>query len=190
MKKLYFLGFLVFSCLLFYGQSLKEKNSFRATLTSIVNDYPNQFKNLLGDLLVENPQSTDFSSKLNISGAVSSVITKYSAAGIDVYSWEALILITDDFAAASKKFTSLFGSINNLTATLEGRNVVFKGASLNPIEEKKFSSIRFQLADTNSKYKKLKIELLLEAAMLEWTVRVLIYETEREDDERGRIIEH
>lgn len=38
--------------------------------------------------------------------------------------------------------------------------------------------------------KHLKVELMMSYDMIEWKINVLVYESEREDSERGRIIEN
>jgi hypothetical protein len=69
MKKLCFTVSLVLSCLLIFGQIIPVKNNFQAELSRVIGDYPNHFKNFLGELLLENPQSTDYRSQLKIAGA-------------------------------------------------------------------------------------------------------------------------
>jgi hypothetical protein len=100
------------------------------------------------------------------------------------------MLRTDDFEAAAKKFNSLFGSINNLSVSMSGTHLVFRGTKIKPIEEKKFSSVVFRPVTQKFETKKIRIELLLEAEMLDWTLKLLVYEIEREDNESGKTIEH
>lgn len=188
MKKCCITTALLLSCLLFWGQAIPVKKTFREDLSKVVGDYSNQFRSFLGELLVENPQSADYRSLLNISGAEECIITKYSAVGKSIFSWQALMFRTGDWDAAVKKYKSLFGSINNLSVSLEQTNLVFKGAYSKPAEELKFSSIIFSPGRKSAN--KLRVELLLETELMNWIVKILIYEKEKEDDERGKIIEH
>ena len=189
MKKLYFLAALFFSAPFLFAQIIPVKNGFQADLASVIRDYPNHFANIIGELLVKNPQSEDYSSQIIIGGAEESMITKYSSGKKAVYSWQALMLKTDEHEVAAKKFKALFNSINNLTVVVGEARLVFKGIFVNPSEEKKFSSIVFS-PGIKSGNNKIIIELMLQSEMMEWAVRLLVYEKEKEDDERGSVIEN
>ena len=54
-------------------------NQTHTILQKVINDYPNHFRNIKGEVLVENPQTTDYSSKVQIPGAITTVITRYSS---------------------------------------------------------------------------------------------------------------
>lgn len=185
--------YLIFGCL-FYGgilaaQELPANLSFKTALAAVIGDYPNQFKNLMGDLQEENPQSADYFSRFTIKEAIENHFTRYSATGKVIFSWEALQSRTDRFSEAAHQFKSLFRSINNLSVAMNGTNYTLKGTYSLPSEEKKFTSIVLKPYAGNQAPVKLRVELLLQLEMLEWTVRVLVYEKEREDDERGFPIE-
>jgi hypothetical protein len=189
MKKLS-LVFLVFLPAYFLSaQLIPVKNSFKADLAKVIGDYPNHFKNLLGEVLEENTQSTDYRSQLKIKDAEECTITRYSATGKEIYSWQALMLKTENFEEAVKKFRSLYTSINNLSVQVNGTNIVFKGNFSKPIEEKKFCSIVFEPADKKNGNLKIRVELLLQSGMFDWAISLLVYEKEREDDERGPAID-
>ena len=189
MKKLCFLAALFFSAQSLFAQIIPVKNNFQAGLTTVIRDYPNHFTNIIGELLVKNPQSEDYRSQINISGAEECIITKHSSGKKAVYSWQALMLKTDDHEAAAKKFKALFNSINNLIVAVGEAPLVFKGSFVNPSEEKKFSSIVFS-PDIKSRNNKIRIELMLQSEMMEWGVRLLVYEKEKKEDERGSVIEN
>lgn len=170
------------------AQLLPVKSGLQADLAKVVSDYPSHFKNLAGELIAENPQSTDYTSLLELKDAEACTVTKFSASGREVYSWQALVLTTENFEEASKKYRSLFHSIQNLSATIGEQKVVFKGTFVKPTESLKFNSVVFDCTGEET-WKNLKIEITLQTELLEWVVKILVYEKEREDDERGQIIE-
>lgn len=65
----------------------------------------------------------------------------------------------------------------------------FTGTYENPSDEKKFTTVLFEPAAKDGLMGKLKIELLMEYEMLEWKIKIAVYEREREDNERGDIKE-
>ena len=162
-------------------------NGIGPDIKKVIHDYPNQFSNLKGELIVQNPQSTDYACNFKVNGAEEASITQYSAANkYNICSWQAIMLTTDDFEAAKKEFKSLYGQLNNLSAKMEeGVYLRLKADYEMPIEEKKFNSIIFSVDNGSSTLKKLKVELTMQYELLEWKVKVLVYEKEREDNEKG-----
>lgn len=154
----------------------------------VLADYPNQFGSLLGEIIRENPQSTEYQCNFNVNGAEESIITRYSS-NKQICSWEALMLTTENFDKARQKYRSLFNQLNHLSADVgEARLIRFNGRYEAPEEEKKFSSVLFE-TDSGSG-NPLKMELTMEFHVpAEWKVKLLLYDREREDHERGAIRE-
>lgn len=171
------------------AQIIPVKNALQTDLAKVINDYPNHFKNFVGELLVENPQSTDYKSLLVLKGAEECTVTKYSATGKEVYSWQALMLKTESFDEASKKFYALYNSLQNLSVHVASSDFVFKASYERPVEEKKFTSLVFKNSKEEKIPSRLRLELSMEYQLLEWEVKILIYDRDREDDERGQIKE-
>lgn len=160
-----------------------SKNSITADIKKIIEDYPNHFSAFTGELIVSNPQSSDYTCTLKISGAEECTITKYSATDKTICSWQALMLTTESFNEAVKKFRSLYTQLNGLRLGSSQLSGTYEA----PVEEKKFSSVLLSFSPVNDTMQKLKVELVMESEMVEWKVKLLIYERERNDDERGRL---
>lgn len=175
-------GALLLNLSLFAQLKLPLNNALTQDLKKVVADYPNQFEHLKGELIAENPQSTEYQCNLKVNGAETSHITRYSSKK-NVCSWEALMLSTESFEKARQKYRSLFQQLNNLSADIgEESNIRFKGAYEAPAEEKKFSSVLFETEPG----RKLKLELVMQFhEPMEWKVKILLYDREREDEERG-----
>lgn len=154
-------------------------------------DYSSRFSHLTGNILIENPQSVAYQCNCKIEGAEESTITFYSSKHKNIVSWRAVMLTTDDFAAAKKKFNSLFGQLNNLPVNIgHSNNYRLKGVYEQPVEEKKFTTILFSFTPVDESTKNLKAELSVEFyAPMEWKVKVLIYNRDRKDNEKGKTIE-
>lgn len=178
--------------LLFFTNSVNGQiklpliNGIDNDVKRVINDYPNQFANLMGEMIVQNAQSTDYKCVFNANGAEETTITKYSAKK-DVCSWQAIMLTTENFDKAKQKFRSLFNQLNNLTIRIGHQTIKLKGNYEQPDDKKKFSSILFTFETDNETTTRLKVEILMQAyEPLEWKVKVLVYDRDREDDERGK----
>lgn len=171
---------------------LSPANGIGNDIKKVIDDYPNHFSNLLGELIIQNPQSADYQCNFKVRGAEETTITRYTSVFNNICSWQSLILTTEDFEKAKQKFKALFHQVNNLFVRTAGdaKNFQLKGTYTQPTEEKKFSSILFTITPEDKAIKKLKVELSLQYELMEWKVRVLVYDKEREDNEKGNTIEN
>lgn len=163
---------------------INPASSIVPDVKKIIDDYPNHFENVMGELIIQNPQSADYQCNVKLSGVEESIITKYGGKNNSV-SWHAVILITESFAEAKKKFSSLYNQLIRLVV----RSMQLKGVYESPVEEKKFASIVLVFDPADEALKKLKVELVMEAEQMDWKVKLLIYDREREDDQRGETVE-
>ena len=92
---------------------------------------------------------------------------------------------TDDFETASKKFKTLYNSLQHLSVNINGNTAIFKGDYIKPSEAIKFTTIVLDAGDKTPGLKKLKLALIMETDMLDWVIKIQVYEQEREDKERG-----
>ena len=188
------LALLTISFLLFNFSNAQLKlpgvNGIGSDIKKVIEDYPDRFANLLGELIVQNPQSTDYQCNFKVNGAEETTITRYSSKNDNVYSWQSLMLTTESFEKAKQKFKTLYNQLNNLEVNPVGSGSFhLKGTYENPAEEKKFASVLFSLKSADEAFKKLKVEISLQYELMEWKVNVLVYDREREDNERGNTME-
>lgn len=176
---------LLLSISILSAQVVPIKNALQTDIAKVISDYPNGFRNISGEQVVENPQTIEFDSKVSVKDALKCRVIKYSSNVKDIYSWEAEMLKTEDFEEASKKFRSIYTSLQHLSVSINGANAVFKGEYIKPTESIKFTTIVFDAGDKTPELKKLKVALLLETEMLDWVIRIQVYEKEREDKDRG-----
>ena len=178
-----------FLLLAFYPEAqlkLPAVNAIANDVKKVIEDYPNRFINLMGEVISENPQSTDYQCNFKVNGAEESFITRYSAKK-EVCSWQAIMLTTENFEKAKQKFKTLYNQLNNLSVDIgNAKNIHLKGKYEAPEEKKKFTSVVFDAEPSATHVSKFKMELTLQFhAPMEWKVKVLVYDRDREDAERG-----
>jgi hypothetical protein len=156
-------------------------------LAKVVKDYPNHFQNITGELIIQNPQSTDYQSTVKLKDAEDCIVTEYASKKQNHYSWQAKLFTTDDFDAAAKKFKTCYNQLQNMAVKIGQQAYHFTGTYESPTDEKKFTTVLFESAAKDELMGKLKIELLMEYEMLEWKIKIAVYEREREDNERGEV---
>lgn len=163
-------------------------NKTSATLEKVIQDYPNRFRNIKGDLVQQNPQSAEYRSTVQLPGTASGVVTKYSDTKNDVYSWSSLVYEEEDFDKVKSKFKETFEQIRNMIVKIEGEKpFILHGQYQIPTEEKKFTTIILELLPSVGIMKKLKVDLSMQYVITGWKINLSVYDRDRNDDERGAI---
>jgi hypothetical protein len=161
-------------------------NDLRNNLSKILTDYVDGFSSLKGDTILVNPQSIEFTTKVNFMGSEENSITQYKSKN-SIYSWQALLVTSEDFEAASKKYKWLCNQLKVMTVKVQEYSFTLNGDYEAPDESKKFFSTIFKLTPNAANMPKLKIEASMQFEFPEWKVNLMVYEREREDNEQGDI---
>jgi hypothetical protein len=171
------------------AQVLPIKNALQTDMAKVISDYPNGYRNIIGEQITENPQSIEFECLVKVKDAIQCKLIRYSSSVKEIYSWEAEMIKTDDFETASKKFRAIYNSLQHLTVKINGSTAVFQGDYIKPSEAIKFTTIVLDAGDKATELKKLKLALVLETDMLDWVIKIQVYEKEREDKDKGPAID-
>lgn len=167
--------------------SLSNNTSFKTDMQKVIDAYPQQFAALRGDVIETNPQTVEYASLVKPEGAEETSITRYSSNKKGVYTWQALMLSTEDFEIAVKKYKTLFGQLKGMNVKYVVDQYTLVGKYEAPDESKKFVSSILTVSAPPSPLEKLKVEVTMQFEFPEWKVKLLVYEKEREDNERGDI---
>lgn len=163
-----------------------SNNALKNDLQKVIGDFNNGFSSIKGEVQSENPQTVEFSSQVKLNGAEECVITQYSGAR-PIYSFQAVMLTTEDFEEASKKYKWLYGQLKGMTIKINhDYTYSLTGDFDKPDESKKFSSTVMRLLPAATQLPKLKVEVSMQYYFPQWQVSLLVYEKEREDKERGK----
>jgi hypothetical protein len=164
-------------------------NDLRNNLQKIIADFSNGLNTIKGDTLAWNPQTIEFTTVLEFEGSEENTITQYISPK-PIYSWQAVMLTTEDFEEATKKYNWLCRQLKVMTINLgHGYTFSLSGHYQAPAETRKFSTSTFQLTPAATNLPRLKIEASMQFYFPEWKVNLVVYQKEREDNERGDINE-
>jgi hypothetical protein len=181
----------LFTCLSVLSGSLHAQlklpvsNAFMNDIRKVIADHASHFDHIRGEVITESPQTTEYQCTLQVNGAEESSITRHSSKK-SIYSWEAVMLTTESFEKAKQKFKSLYNQLNNMSANLGDQQQDYES----PKEEKKFTAIIFKASPSMEWSDKVKLELSLQFhSPMEWKIKVMVYDQERADEERGSRVE-
>jgi hypothetical protein len=164
-------------------------NNTSEGLEKVIQDYPNRFNNIKGEVIVENLQTTEYKSTIQIPGASSCTVTRYNAANNDVYSWGCTLIKTEDFNAAKNKFREIYAQIKNSIIKIQGEKpFILNGQYEAPSEGKKFTTVIFELLPAVGEMKKVKVDLSVQYEITGWKVSLSVYDRDRNDDQQGAVI--
>lgn len=164
---------------------LPLNTSIRSDLQKIMAEYPNHFEAIRGNIINKNPQTVEYASALTLGDGEDCIITKYSSGNKPIYSWQALMFHSEDFEAAYKKYKWVFNQLKGMNIFYVKDQYTLRGSFEEADESRIFTNSILTPTAPPDPLKKLKVEVALRFEFPEWKVNILIYEKEREDDERG-----
>lgn len=186
------LFFSVSTVLLFHASEAQFKlpaagnPDVRNALEKVIGDYGKDFATIKGEVTATNPQTVEYESLLQFKSAESNSIIQHSGKN-PVYSWQAQMFTTEEFATAEKKYKALYSQLKGMNLRLNrDYDYTLSGDYDKPDESKTFSSTVFQLTPGASYLPKVRVELSLQYELMEWKIYLLVYQKEREDAERGK----
>lgn len=187
MKKL-FMMVCIFSNFHLFAQNklplLKIANTIKPDIEKVARDYYDHFYNIKGEKISETESTIEYQSKIIPQGSLESTITEIKNLH-NVYSWQAIMLNTDDYEKAVEKYKQLYHQLNGSNFKMyDNQSWKFEGLYDAPDDDRSFASSVLE-PDVNEKaLQRLKIEIALNYNMPEWTVKILVYEKENDADIR------
>ena len=143
-------------------------NQTNVALQKVIEDFPNHFRNIKGDLIETN--GSDYKSKVEMPGAINCVVSN-SGAEKDMFAWKAQLYQSSNFDEARKKFSELYNQIHNTIIKIDGEKpVILNGKYEAPDGEKKCTSIGFHVLPATGQMSRLRVELALHESAGTWTI--------------------
>lgn len=182
---------LLFICTIFLAASLsaQSKNVFttiRPQLEKVINDYPNQFALIKGEQNQAEPNIIEYSSKVEMKGAVETKIIGYPANKKINWLWEAKLLVTEDINEMKKQYKAYYNDILGKSLFSKGANNSIQPSNTYsaPSEELRLWSNQFHINDATGEFSKLVIDLIAEYQNFEWVIYLRVYDKEKDEDMR------
>jgi hypothetical protein len=97
--------------LIAFFSSAQTKNTFttiRPQLEKVINDYPNQFALIKGTQTQGDPNVIEYSSKVEVKGAVETKVLGYPANKKINWLWESKLVVTEDTKEMQKQYKAYY----------------------------------------------------------------------------------
>jgi hypothetical protein len=162
-------------------------NKTQAILEKVIQDYPNRFYNIKGDLIQQTRQTTEYRSTIQLPGSSSSIVMHANAPMDDQSSWTSAVLETGDFDQAKQKFLEIYGQIRNSIITIAGQKTFILTGQYEDSGEKNFTHVVFSLLPRVGEVKKLKVELSLRREPKGYKIALSVYDHDPKEVSPGAI---
>lgn len=159
-------------------------NKTQVILEKVIQDYPNRFYNIKGELISQALQSARYKSTVQLPGAESAVITV--STGSQPTGWACTVLETRSFEEAKQRFAAIYSELSNSIITATGQKTyILSGQYEVPVAEKKSTYIVFSLLPGVGALKRLKVELALRQDGDTWKIQLIVQDKDPRDDGQG-----
>jgi hypothetical protein len=150
-------------------------NKTQVILEKVIQDYPNRFRNIKGELIGQALQTARYKSTIQIPGATSSTVTLVTVSGNEGYNWNCTVLEATDFAAAKARFAQIYKELSNsIVTTVEQKTYILNGQYETPVVEKKYTVVLFSLLPGVGEMKRLRVELNMHEEERGWVVALSV----------------
>jgi hypothetical protein len=162
-----------------------KSNSFSKPMTSVLMDYPYNFRNISGELELAQAEIENYVSRVSLPGAAHCVVTRYHSDLDTTASWQALMFSDEDFEKAAKQYQQIYKQLSNSTIRMiDGSPFYLKGKYEAAKEEMDFVTSTLKLQTADIRFKNVRVEVELLYRMSEWVVYVHV--GSKEDDDKVR----
>ena len=155
-------------------------NKTQTILEKVIQDYPNHFYNIKGELIQQTPQTAEYSSTLQLPGSSSTIIILSTDRSEG--SWTCTLLDKEGFGQAREDFRQIYEQIRNSIITASGQKTfILSGQYEAPVEDKKCTQVVFSLLPGIGEMKKLKVDLSLREEGEDWKISLSVRDSSGEE---------
>ena len=157
------------------SHSSSNKSSFNNAIETVLFDFPNNLRNISGELQFTMAGMENYTSLVSLPGASECMVTRYHSVEDSSASWQARMPGEEDFKKASARYRELYRQVKTCRLTLVDGSVVYiDGEWETPREENKFTMSTLKVVTGDPRYREVKIDVEMIYQFPEWVVNVNI----------------
>ncbi len=164
----------------------KTTGTIRPAVEKVLESYDAHYQPIEGDTLDFTTSHIVFNSTVKPDDSIECTLTKNIEDNNYDYSWEAVMYKSENFKAASRKYTACCQQLKDIIFNAAGETIKMEGDYVEPKGARSFFTTIYYPHTTNEMVSRLRIEITLESNSLEWTLKVLIYDKVH-DDKQGSL---
>jgi hypothetical protein len=154
-------------------------NRTQVVLEKVIQDYPNHFYNIKGELIDQALQTARYRSTLQLPGSASSTVTLATTTSGPGSGWTCSVLETPDFDSARTRFAEIYDQLSNSIITTVGQKTfILNGQYETPSQDKKYTQVMFSFLPGVGDMKRLHVGLTLNQTEQGWVVALNVSDKE------------
>ncbi|GGA89659.1 hypothetical protein GCM10011511_11120 [Puia dinghuensis] len=159
---------------------------FPAVIDSVLKDFPNNLRNITGQLVLAQGEFENYASVVELPGAESCIITRWHSFDDTTASWQAQMFRSEHFSEASGRYHALFRQLQGCYLKLVDGSKFYLAGDWEPAkEEAPFTTSTLRLRTGDERYKEVKVEVELVFLVTDWAVHINIVSKKRDDEVGG-----
>ncbi len=175
------------SLLLVVSLSAQVKNPFtsiKPQLEKVINAYPSQFASIKGTQSQGEPNTMQYTSTIEIKGALETKVIGYPSKKNIHWLWEAKLFVTEDMELLKKQYKAYYNDIAGKSLMSKGSiNSLYATTSYQaPTEELRLWTNQFRINDATKELSKMVIDLVAEYDKFEWVIYLRVYDKEKDEE--------
>ncbi len=164
--------------------SAKTTPAFSKALQNIILDYPNNFHNINGELVLAQGEFEHYASLVEFPGSEKNIIGRYRSVADTTASFQATMFRHDDFEEASKQYRAIYKQLKSSPITLiDGSKYYLNGDMSQPDEASDFTVSTMIFPHADRRYYNFKVELELLYQMPEWVINLNMGKRKKDDQQ-------
>lgn len=164
------------------AHSQDTARSFPQVIDLVLRDFPNNLRNITGDLVLAQGEMENYASTLALPESQNCTITHYHSTQDTSVSWQARMLVTDDFGKADHTYRALYQKLQQCYIQLTDGTIIYLKGTWSPAkEEAPFTASTLRLTIDDLRYKKVTVELELVYELAQWGVSINIFSRDTDD---------
>ena len=170
---------LLISCLFILAFHVTNAQSqeavFNKAFAKLLSDYPQSFKNIRGELILEDEDEQRYISIVELPGAQDCLVSLPVSGEKRKAKWEALFFTSASFDEAVQQYKSLHQQLMKVGIKFSTKTTTrLKGAYANPVSGEPFTISVYTLTPSTGAYRRIRVELELVQILEEWRVNLRI----------------
>jgi hypothetical protein len=147
--------------------------SFSKSLQSVLEDYPNNFHNISGDVLLEQGEAEQYESKVQIPGSEACIIGRYHSVIDTTASFQAIMFRSEEFEAAAKQYKAIYKQLKSSPVVMVDKSkLYFNGSFSEPDNSLDFTVSTLTIPLEDRRFAGFRVDLELVYTMNEWAVNI------------------
>jgi hypothetical protein len=166
-------------------------NKTQSILEKVIQDYPNHFIDIKGELISQEQETAEYRSKLQLPGSPSCMVVLTGGQGKtygDGCTWNCVVMDSESFAIVRDKFQEIYNQLSNsIVTTSAQKTFILSGVYEAPDEGKKCTRVVFTLLPGVGEMRRVRVGLSLHQVGVNWRIMLSVNDRDKPDEVQGAV---